>query len=296
MLTPPYFLTSKAAAILLSIAVALMLLSAPGILSAAEPAQDGPATPEITEPECSFGMDYDGDGEGEEPFDAKPEQHILQETTIAGGCTFQLRAPVAATLIVDSDLQDWEVQVELQREPNPPDSYTVYPGDPNIDNVQGRMEVTANFRRGDTPRSMEPRTLDGEYQYEAQIPEAFRLLEITVTTPEGLKDRLERNVRAASGEYIKVHRKLSDSREELPGWAIALTEEWLEEGYPQVADSIINQALETDEDGGGSPNWWMWAAIATWAVAGIATVVTLYFVLWADGGGQAGTSTDGPPN
>lgn len=282
MPTQPYLLTSKVAAILLSIAVALMLLSAPGILLAAGPAQDGSDTPEIAEPECSFGMDYNDDGELDEPFDAERDQYVLQETAVAGGCTFQLNAPVAGTLVVESDLQDWQIQLELQREPNPPKTHTLYPGAPQVADIEGRMEVTANFRRGDTPRSMKPRTLDGRYNHQVQIPEEFRLLEITVTTPEGLKDRLERNVQSASGTYIKVRRQLSDEKAKLPGWASALAAEWLDEGYPQVAESVIAQALETDEGGSGGSNWWMWALIAHWVVILTAAAgLVVFFQLWS---------------
>lgn len=263
MPTQPYLLTSKAAAILLSIAVALMLLSAPGILSAAGPAQDGSDTPEITDDNCNFLLDEDGDGAGDVRIDGW--DYIHQESAVIGTCTFRLNAPAAATLIIESELTGWKSDVNLNEEPGEPAEFKKHQGDNEIPEVEGAMSVTVKLW-GDTPRSIKSRTMLDGYKHEVQIPEEFRLLEITAITKDGRRERLEQESEAASEAYIQVHRKLSDSQGELPEWANTLAEEWLAEGYPQVADGIIAQALEISEDGGGSANWWMWAAIATWVV------------------------------
>ena len=263
MPTQPYLLTSKAAAILLSIAVALMLLSAPGILSAAGPAQDGSDTPEITDDNCSFLLDEDSDGEGDVRLDGW--EYIHQESPVIGTCAFRLNAPAAVTLIIESELTGWKSDVSLNEEPGEPAEFKKHQGDNEIPEVEGAMSVTVKLW-GDTPRSIKSRTMLDGYKHEVQIPEEFRLLEITAITKDGRRERLEQESEAASEAYIQVHRKLSDSQGELPEWANTLAEEWLAEGYPQVADGIIAQALEINEDGGGSANWWMWAAIATWVV------------------------------
>ena len=83
---------AKAAAMLL-IAAVLTLPASPAILSASGPAQDSSATPEITEPECSFWLDYDGDGEGNEPFDADPDEYILTRNPCSWRLHFQAQCP-----------------------------------------------------------------------------------------------------------------------------------------------------------------------------------------------------------
>lgn len=257
MSAPPYVLTVKTAAILVSIAAILTILGSTAILSASEPGQSSSARPEITGEQCSFGMDFNDDGEQDEPFgDAEADEHILQETTIAGGCTFQLNTPEAVTLTVGSELDSWEVEVKLQRQPNPADAYILYAGDSEISEVKGRMEVAVNFRRGDTPRSGRPRTLPDKYEHTVQIPREFRLLEVMAITPDGRIARLERNVRSASGTFIQVHRQMSDLDSEIPDWVAILSEEWLAAGYPQVAESVM---LAATENGAGKSgiNWWM---------------------------------------
>lgn len=269
MPSQPYPLTSKAAAILLGIAVALMLLSAPGILSAAGPAQDSPDTPEITDDNCQFLMDKDGDGEARTRLEGLT--YIHQEKPVTVTCTFRLNAPEAATLVIESELTGWKSDVNLNEEPGEPAEFKKHPGDNKIPDVEGAMSVTVKLW-GDTPRSIKSRTMPDGYDHEVQIPEDFRMLEITAITKDGREERLEHESQAASDAYIQVHRKLSDSQEELPDWAYTLAQEWLEEGYPQVADGIIAQALEIDGGGGSGINRWMWAAIATWAVIVIAVV------------------------
>lgn len=253
---------AKAAAILL-IAAALILLASPALLSASGAAQDGSATPEITEPECSFWLDYDGDGEGNEPFDADPDEYILQETPVVGGCTFKLNAPTPVTMLVESELRDWEATVALKREPDPAEEFRMYPGKGKRDGIAGSMRVTANLE-GNTPRSSKIRNPDG-YRQEVQIPEQFRLLEITVTTPDGSRDRLELNIQSASGAYLHAHDRIAQVQRSLPDWVIDLAQEWQGEGYPQVADSIVSQSA-ANTGGSNGPNWWMWGFIGTWVL------------------------------
>ena len=277
MPTLPNLFTSKAAAILLSIAVALTLLISTGSLSAAGPAQDGSDAPEITDDNCRFLLDEDGDGEGDVRIDGWA--YIHQEKPVTGTCTFRLNAPQVATLIIESELIGWKSDVNLKEEPGEPTEFKKHPGDNEIANVEGAMSVTVKLW-GDSPRSIRSRTMLEGYEHEVQIPEEFRLLEITAITKDGRRERLEQEGQSASDAYIQVHRKLLDSQEELPDWANTLANEWLEEGYPQVADGIIAQALEIDEDGGSGINRWMWAAIATWVVIIIAVVggVAYYWI------------------
>ena len=276
MPTQPHIIAKMAALLLIS-AAALILMVSPGILSAAGPVQEDFAEPEITDDNCNFLSDEDGDGEGDVRLDGW--EYIHQESPVIGTCEFRLNAPTAVTLIIESELTGWKTDVSLNKGTGEPAEFKKHPGDNEIPNVEGAMSVTVKLW-GDTPRSIESRTMLDGYKHEVQIPEEFRLLEITAVTKDGRRERLEQESEAASDAYIQVHRKLSDSQGELPEWANTLAEEWLAEGYPQVADGIIAQALELNEGGGGGINWWMWAAIATWAViiaAGVALLLKMRF-------------------
>lgn len=276
-----------AAAVVIVMASALVVVAAPGQLSAAGPLQAGSESPEIAEPECSFWLDHDTDGEGDEPFVTDPGSLALQQSPVVGGCTFKLNAPDEATLLVASELVDWEVEVELKREPGGAEEFKMYPGRTEIPGVQGRMRVIANFAKGATPRSGKSRTLPDGYRHEAQIPKEFRLIEITVTTPDGRKDRLERNATSASGAFISAHRLVSDGNIGAPAWTVALAEEWLEQGYPQVSDSLMAADSANSGAGSGGVNWWMWIAIATWGVtAGGLIAAAAVFILMNNNMGQ----------
>lgn len=265
-------------ATLVIFAAVLVILNSPGLLSASGPRQGGADAPEISEPECSFWLDHNNDGEGDEPFDAEPDNYILQETPIIGGCTFKLNARESATLIFQSELKDWEAEVETKREPGPSEYFNMYPaGRAEIPGIKGSMRVDVRFRRGDTPRSGKSRTQPDNYRHEVQIPQEFRLLEITAIAPDGGKDRLEQSVRSASGAYINVQRRIERAGD-LPEWAITLGGQWLEEGYPQVADSVVATATDYPDSGSGGSAWWMWTAITTWIVI-IAGVGILAIVL-----------------
>ena len=236
-------------------------------------------SPEIAEPECSFWLDHDNDGEGDEPFDADSESLVLQDSPVVGGCSFKLNTSAEATLLVASELMDWEVDVEIKREPGPTEDFKMYLGRTEIPGVKGSMRVIANFARGNTPRSGKSRSLPDGYGYEAQIPEEFRLLEITVTTPDGSKDRLERNARSASGAYIGAQRLVSDGDAELPEWAVTLAKEWLEDGYPQVAKSIMATDSASAASAGSRTNWWKWIAIVTWVGVVVVGVVAVTLIV-----------------
>ena len=164
-------------------------------------------------------------------------------------------------MLVESELRDWEATVALKREPDPAEEFRMYPGKGKRDGIAGSMRVTANLE-GNTPRSSKIRNPDG-YRQEVQIPEQFRLLEITVTTPDGSRDRLELNIQSASGAYLHAHDRIAQVQRSLPDWVIDLAQEWQGEGYPQVADSIVAQSA-ANTSGSNGANWWMWGFIGTW--------------------------------
>ena len=252
---------------------ALFSFSHSGPLAGSEPLQ---SAPEITGEECAFYLDYNGDGEGDQSIASK---YIPQNTPVVGSCRFKLRMPEAGTLIVESELRDWEGEVEVTKEPEPDEVFKTHPGRPEIPDLDGSMSITVRVVAGDTPRSERERTLTDGYLHQVQIPNAFRLLGVTATFPDGSKDRLEENAQSASNEYISIHRALSEKEGELQEWAVTLAGEWLEEGYPQVANSIVKKGEEAQTE---SASWWKWAAIGTWSavaiIAGLAIFVWLKFI------------------
>ena len=263
-----------------SIATAAMLVVAASAFASIQanplvgsmPGQSSPNTPDITDKECAFWLDHNGDGKGDDRLSG---EYILQETPVVGGCDFKLSAPEVATIIVESELTDWEAEVEIKREPGPSEGFKIYPGRAEIPGMDGRMRVIVNFVAGDTPRSEKSRVLQDGYRHEVQIPDEFRILEVTVTTADGSKDWLAKNAQAASSEYIRVHRIISERQGEVPEEIVTLAKEWMAEGYPQVAASIIE--LDTDS-AAGVGSWWKWAAGAIVGVIIIAIVGTIYWV------------------
>lgn len=243
---------------LLCAALLLAALLLPYPLLASGPLQNGsPTSVDIADRECTFWLDADGDGQGDETIDAGPDHYARQETAVVGGCTFRLNTDAAATLVVKSELDDWQATVKIIRNPGAPETKTLYPAQPEIPGLQGGMEISIDHQ-GVTPRSEKNRTLRDNYNHAVQTPRHFRLLEVTVTTPDGISDRLEQSVQSASSAYIETHRRISGSN---PGEssAVALAAELLAEGYPQTADRVLQL---TDAPGNTGANWWMWATIA----------------------------------
>ena len=260
-----------AIAVVVVVAATLFTLGQPSPLAGSGTLQSGPNF-EIRDKECAFWLDYNGDGEGDERLSG---EYVIQETSIVGGCVFKLSAPEEVTLVVESDLTEWETDVELKREPGSTKDFKLYPGRNQIPGIQGSMRVVANFVRGTTPRSGKSRTLTDGYRHEVQIPEEFRLLGITVTTPDGKKDRLEQNAQSASRAYISAHKQMGEA--ELPEWAATLAEEWMAEGYPQVADRVMTIKVPPGDTG---IRWWKWGAIGTWVgVLVIVISITAFYLV-----------------
>ena len=162
--------------------VALLLLSSALPLSASGPMQGGDAV-DIADRECTFWLDFDGDGEGDELIDTTSGNYTRQETAMVGGCEFRLNTPPQSTLVVTSELKRWISEVELTREPGSPDRITLQPGDTEIPGLEGGYRVIISHR-GTTPRSGKSRPVGYDYTHEVQIPLPLRLLEVKVTTPE----------------------------------------------------------------------------------------------------------------
>lgn len=267
MLTYP----RKGAAIAAMAVVALLaVLTLRLSVAAAPPLQSDLEPVDITDKECSFWLDHDSDAEGDQPLDES--HYVIQQTPVVGGCTFKLNARESATLVIESELEDWRAEVELKREPGSSQDVTLHPGRETIPDINGGMNISVKLR-GNTPRSIQNRELPGDYRHDVQIPKQFRLIEATLITSAGDEARVEETSNAASGAFIHAHdRMISDDEPVPPESVTTLAAELLAEGYPEIAERVMS--LQVAEDSGGV-NRWMWAAIATWAVMAIAMIVLL---------------------
>ncbi len=234
--------------------------------------------PEISDPECSFWLDINGDGEGDERFDTGPGQYVLQDAPVVGGCEFTLRTAQPITLKFDSDLFNWSAEVELDREPSRQNNFTVDQASSSITiDITSGMQVKVNITQGHTQRSGREREVADRYRQDAyihqvQTPDTFRVLGIQAVSTDGLRDSHEENANTASIAYINARQRIIERTGELPEWTIELATEWLDNGYPEVSNSIIDSE-RGDSGGSQGANWWIWLGMLILGIF-IGSVVT----------------------
>ena len=263
------------------LAVILPLVTVTPYLSAvaAPPLQSDLEPVDITDKECSFWLDHDEDAEGDQPLDES--LYVLQQTPVVGGCTFKLNARESATLVIESELNDWRAEVELKREPGSAHAITLHPGRDKIPDIDGGMNIGVSLQ-GNTPHSIKKRELQGGYWHDVQIPKEFRLIEATLITSAGDEARIEETSNAASGAFIHAHERMSSTAESAsPESVKLLTSKLLAEGYPEIAERVMS--LEVSENGSGV-NQWMWAAIATWILIAVIVFIAIVVVLKSNAG------------
>ena len=242
-----------------------------GSIEASGPLQDTSAV-DISGKECAFWLDFNGDGEGDEPVDAHPDSFTLQETEVVGGCEFKVNTEAEATLVLVSELTGWTADVTITREPGMEKPFTLHPADNEIPDLQGGMTVEVRHA-GSTPRSGKVRTLRDGYEHEVQVPLPFRLLEVTVVTPDGRRDRLEVSVQSASGAFLHAQQRVFASTVDADAGTkpiVELASGLMDQGYPQIADQVL--ALEEVGIVKRGSSAWMFAAIGL-SIAIVATVL-----------------------
>ena len=277
MMRPAMLRICRPAAWLAGLFLAVLLISAsPALPLTASGALQGGDAVDIADRECTFWLDFDGDGEGDDLIDTAPATYTRQDTAIVGGCEFRLNTPAQSTLVVTSELNRWISEVELTREPGTPNRITLQPGDTEIPGLEGGYRVIISHR-GITPRSGKSRPVGDDYIHEVQIPLALRLLEVTVTTPDGTSDRLEENIQSASSAYIDADRRIGQHYgDDTPSPLVILASELLAEGYPQIADRVMAVDAASTSDAG--TNWWMWSTIAIIALLVLVGIAFAVFI------------------
>ena len=229
--------------------------------AASGPAQDGQSV-DISERECAFWIDVDGDRTGDDPIDAHPDRHILQQTTVEGGCAFKLNTETESTLVMVSELTGWKSEVTITQKPGKGEIFHLHPADDKIYGLHGGMEIEIQHA-GTTPRSGKIRRLNDGYEHEIQVPLPFRLVEITVIAPDGRQDRLEVSVQSASAAYLDTQRRILATSAENGADAepvVGLASKLMDDGYPQTAVEVLALADDMTGKGGGGP--WLWTTIA----------------------------------
>ena len=244
---------------------------------ASGPAQDGQAV-DISERECAFWIDVDGDQDGDDLVDAHPDRHILQETAVEGGCEFKLNTETESTLVMVSELTGWKSEVTVTQKPGMGETFHLHPADDKIHGLRGGMEIEIKHA-GATPRSGKIRSLNDGYEHEVQVPRPFRLVEITVITPDGRQDRLEVSVQSASVAYLDAQRRILATSAENGAASepvVDLAAKLMNDGYPQTAVEVL--ALADDANGKSGSGPWLWTTIALAVLIGAAGVAVGAFV------------------
>ena len=244
------------------IAIGLAIASIPVLMVNASGHWQDTSAVDISGRECTFWLDFDGDGEGDEPVEAHPDRHTLQETAVVGGCEFKVNVETEATLVIVSELVQWSSRVTVTREPEMERPYTLHSSDNQITGLVGGMTVEIQHS-GVTPRSGKVRTLRDGYEHEVQVPLPFRLLEVTIITPDGRQDRHEVNVQSSSAAFLYTHQRVFASSVDADAGArpiVELASGLMGDGYPQIADQVL--ALEDVAYAKRGPSAWMWATVA----------------------------------
>ena len=249
------------------------------------PAQNGEPII-VTEKGCDFDFDYDGDGEPNGSFDPAGDGYLLQDTPVIGHCFFQVSVIVDATIIVESELADWDADAEIERVAKQyAETKSLNSGRSEIAVSDGGHRVNI-WLRGKTPRGSAHNALPEKYRHDIQVPRHFKLVNITVTTDAGDKEWVvSHDAESASNAYIEaydaVNEVTNDPDSALPASVLALSQQLLSEGYPEIAVRVIALEVSADSNGGGDSDGtflpvWAWVAVA----AGLVLIVVAAVLWW----------------
>lgn len=261
---------------ILAVAVVALIVLAFAPQASAAPLHQG--TLEVGEQWCDFKLNYDGDDEGDKTFDPDGDVVLPQETGVLGECNFALSSPFRVTVQFESELDDWLADVRVTEEPSdaPLLRETLRVGNREIEVPAGEMVVHVDTIRGETPRASERRSLPQNYNHDLQVLLEFRLLEITLITGSGDRERaISHDVQAASNAYIEAAEDIQTMDTSLE--ALALANDLLLEGYPGIAERVAAMPPPSLERDGVSI--WMWLFIALLALVLVAIAIMVMVAL-----------------
>ncbi len=273
---------------------ALMAIVSGQYAIAAPPPQNGSDPIVVSNKWCEFDFDYDDDGVPNSSFDPESISYLPQETSILGKCNFTFTASAKNTVSFDSELDDWRAEVKLTEEPAGVvlGSATVHPGNRSVEGAISGVVGTVELR-GRTPRGEKQEDLPQGYIHQLQIPQEFRLLEITIITSADDRERVvSYNVSAASNDYREAHQAITEVGRDIetapPEEVLDLASQLLSEGYPRIAERVASLSPAPPEDNGGV-NIWMLITIGLVVVIVIAIAVIVVVAL------KSNSNTSLPP-
>ena len=237
----------------------------------------------VTENDCDFDLDNNGDGQPDQPFDPAGGGYLPQHTTVIAHCWFQVTTIADAVIQLESGLESWYAVAEITKATEQySEDVELNGGESDTVIKAGGHHVNLNMF-GQTPRGSDTREVGKGYRHELQVPNLFRLIDIAITTDARDKEVVvSETVSSASTAYIRAHDAIADAESDpenaLPPSVLELGRELLEEGYPRTAERVVNlefQMTGNGEKGGLLPIWGYGVIIA-----GAVLLIAIGVVIW----------------
>ena len=281
-------INSGAAAIRLGLVAVLAIALAVGVwqptLEAFAPAQAGNDPIIVTEKGCDFDLDNNGDGQPDQPFEPAAGGYLPQDTMVIVHCWFQATTVADAEIQLESGLEGWSAIAEITRET---EDYSrdvdLNSGESDIVVQAGGYHVNLNMS-GRTQRGSAREEIANGYWHDLQVPSLFRLVDIAITTDARDKEVVvSETVSSASTAYIRAHNAVSKSENDpesaLPKSVLDLAKKLLDEGYPRMAERVVDLEFQTagsEESGRGLPTW----SYVVIAVVVVVLLTAIGVVIW----------------
>ena len=246
------------------------------------PLQTGGEPIIVTEKGCDFGFDNNSDDQSDQPFNPAPGEYLPQDTPVLAHCWFQLTTMADADVRLESGLEGWSADAKITRETKQ------YSYDEKL-NV-GRPDMLLNLgghhvdliMRGRTPSGHDRKEIAKGYEHDLQVPHQFRLIEITVISDARDEEVVfSETVSSASTAFMRAQDAMDKAEKDpaMPPSVLELGGQLLEEGYPQIAERVVE--LQFPAAGDDASNWkglpvvWVWVVIAVFIA-----VIILGLVVW----------------
>lgn len=254
-------------------------------LEAFVPVQAGNDPIIITENGCDFDLDNNTDGQPDQPFEPVAGRYLPQNTAVIVHCWFQVTTIADATIQLESGLAGWSAIAEITRETEDySEDVELNIGESAIVVESGGHHVNLNMS-GITPRGSDRVEVAKGYWHDLQVPHLFRLIDIAIITDARDKEIVvSETVSSASTAYILTHDAIAkaekDAESPLPKSVLDLGQELLNEGYPSMAERVVelNFPTASDAEQGGILPTWVWVVVPVVIVLLIVIVAAIWWI------------------
>ena len=275
---------SLAAVVVLAVAVSVGVWQ--HSLEAFVPVQTGNDPIIITERGCDFDLDNNADGQPDQPFEPTSGDYLPQDTAVIIHCWFQATTAADAVVQLESGLEGWSAVAEITRETEDySEDVALNVGENEIVVEAGGNHINLNMS-GRTPRGIDRTEVSKGYWHDLQVPSLFRLVDIVITTDARDKEIVvSETVSSASTAYIRAHDAIvkaqSNPHNAVPQSALHLGQKLLDEGYPRMAERVVELDFTAagDADQENTLPIWVWVVIAVVAVALIVIAVVIWWLI-----------------